>query len=62
MVEKVSATQKILNVWAIVLILWSVYRANFGTNLPMWLDEFIMKPLIFLGPIVLYVQRSGKQN
>ena len=45
MKENVSPLQKSLNVWAIILILWSIYRANFGTSLPTWLDEFLVKPL-----------------
>lgn len=56
MKEKVSATQKALNVWAIVLILWSIYRANFKTDFPIWFDEFIMKPLFFILPVYEYIR------
>lgn len=57
----VSPTQKILNVWAIVLILWSFYRVTFKSNLPIWFDEFFAKPLIFLFPVFLFVTKSEKK-
>lgn len=57
MKEKVSPTQKALNVWAIVLILWSIYRANFRTDFPIWFDEFIMKPLFFVLPVYAYIRK-----
>lgn len=50
-----------LNVWAIILIIWSFYRATFGTTLPMWIDEFIAKPLVFLLPLYWYSTRLKKK-
>jgi len=55
MKQEVSPVQKVLNTWAVVLILWSAYRVYFGTGLPIWFDEFIAKPLIFLVPVYLYI-------
>ena len=57
----VSPTQRILNVWAIILILWSFYRATFRLDLPIWFDEFISKPLVFLFPIYLFITKSEKK-
>lgn len=54
--------EKVLNVWAIVLILWSVYRVTFKTDLPLWFDELIAKPLIFLLPINFFIKRAEKKN
>jgi membrane protease YdiL (CAAX protease family) len=51
----ISPTQRMLNTWAIVLIAWALYRSHFGTSLPIWLDEFIIKPVMFLLPIHYYV-------
>jgi membrane protease YdiL (CAAX protease family) len=51
-----------LNVWAIILILWSFYRAYFRTDLPIWFDELIAKPLIFLLPIYYYIKKIEKQS
>lgn len=58
--SEISSTQRLLNVWAIILIIWSFYRATFGTTLPIWIDEFIAKPLVFLFPIYWYSTRSKK--
>ncbi len=60
MKEKSSAVQKALNLWAIVLIVWSIYRANF--HLPEWFDEFIAKPLVFILPVYYYVRSIDKKN
>jgi len=60
--SEVGPTQKILNVWAIILILWSFYRITFRSDLPIWFDEFISKPLVFLFPIFLYITKSEKKS
>lgn len=62
MTKKVSPLQKALNVWAIVIIIWSIYRAYFKTDLPLWFDEFIAKPLVFILPIFYYITRFEKNN
>ncbi len=56
----VSSTQKMLNIWAIVLIIWSFYRATFKSDLPIWFDEFISKPLVFLLPIYFFIAKTEK--
>ncbi len=58
--KSVSQIQKMLNAWAIVLIIWSVYRAYFKTDLPIWFDEFIAKPIVFLLPVFYYIQKYEK--
>lgn len=58
--KAVSTTQKILNVWAIILILWSFYRAAF-TNAA-WFDEFVAKPVIFILPIYFYIKKREKAD
>ena len=57
-----SPTQKTLNVWAIVLMLWSFYRVTFKTGLPIWFDEFVAKPLVFLFPIYWFIIKSEKKQ
>ncbi len=47
--KNVSTLQRVLNVWAIVLIIWSVYRTKL--LLPEWFDELIAKPLVFILPV-----------
>lgn len=51
-----------LNAWAIILILWSVYRVVFKTDLPLWFDEFVAKPFLFLIPIYAYLARYENGN
>ncbi|MCX7881130.1 MAG: CPBP family intramembrane metalloprotease [Patescibacteria group bacterium] len=60
MKEKISPLQKALNLWATILIIWSIYRANF--KMPEWFDEFIVKPLIFVLPVFYYVKNIEKQE
>src|SRR5690554_1183994 len=60
MKKQVSPTQKMLNTWAIIVIIWSFYRSYFKTDLPIWFDEFIAKPAIFLLPIYYFVTKVEK--
>ena len=62
MKEKVSPTQKVLNLWAVVLILWSIYRATFKTDLPVWFDEFILKPFVFIFPVYWFIKNVEKKH
>lgn len=60
--KEVTPTQKALNLWAIVVIVWSIYRAKFQTLLPLWFDELFMKPLVFIAPIAYYIIISEGKN
>jgi len=60
MKKPVSKTQKALNLWAIILIIWSIYRANF--HMPDWFDEIIAKPLIFVLPVYYYITKIDKEK
>lgn len=62
MKEKTSPTQRALNLWAVVLIIWSVYRATFKTDLPVWFDEFIAKPVIFILPVLWFIRKAEKKS
>ncbi|MFH1827242.1 MAG: CPBP family intramembrane glutamic endopeptidase [bacterium] len=55
-----SHVEKSLNVWAIILIVWSLYRAYIGTSLPVWFDEFIAKPIVFIIPIYFFIKKVEK--
>lgn len=55
--EEVTPTQRMLNTWAIVLIIWAFYRHHFKESLPIWIDEFIAKPTIFLIPLYYYITK-----
>lgn len=47
-------------VWFIVFIVWAFYRAYF--RLPEWIDEFLVKPLIFLSPVyyIVFIKEKKK--
>lgn len=57
-----TLTQKVLNVWGIILIVWSVYRAYFKTDLPIWFDEAIAKPIVFILPVYFFITRIEKKQ
>ena len=54
-----TPTQKALNLWAIVLIVWSVYRSFL--KMPEWFDELVAKPLVFVLPVLYYIVRVDKK-
>lgn len=58
--SQTSSTQKMLNIWAIILIAWSFYRATFKLDLPLWFDEFIAKPFVFLIPLFWFITKTEK--
>lgn len=60
--SKVSPTQQILNVWAVIIFIWAIYRHVFGTDLPVWADEFVIKPLIFLTPLYMYISIRERKH
>jgi len=60
MKKKISSTQKALNLWAIILIIWSIYRANL--KMPDWFDEFFAKPAIFILPVYFYIKNIEKKD
>lgn len=52
--------KRVLAIYAIVLFAWGVYRFFYQLSEP--LDEFITKPLIFLGPVFWYLSKYEKSN
>ncbi|MBI5123211.1 CPBP family intramembrane metalloprotease [Candidatus Roizmanbacteria bacterium] len=58
--KKVTPTQRALNLWAVILILWSIYRTYL--KLPEWFDEFIAKPLVFVLPVFIYIKWVEKKG
>lgn len=60
--KEIPQLQRSLNVWAIILIIWSVYRAYFRTDLPIWVDEFIAKPIVFILPVYYYITKIEKKK
>ena len=58
--KEVTPTQKALNLWAIILIIWSFYRSYLV--MPVWFDEFIAKPLVFVLPVIYFLRKSDKKD
>ena len=58
--KKVTPTQRALNLWAVIIIVWSVYRTYL--HLPEWFDEFIAKPLVFVLPVFAYIKWVEKKD
>jgi len=51
----------VFNLWAVILLIWALYRGYFKTTLPEFVDELIFKPFIFLGPVIWYVKKIEKR-
>jgi len=60
MKSKVTPTQKALNLWAVILIVWAVYRSYL--KMPVWFDEFIAKPIVFVVPVFYYIKKIDKKK
>jgi membrane protease YdiL (CAAX protease family) len=60
MKKHITSSQKALNLWAIILIVWSVYRAKF--RMPEYIDEFIAKPLVFVLPVYYYIRKIERKE
>lgn len=58
----ISPLQKSLNLWAVILLVWGAYRYFFKAELPIWFDEFIAKPIVFIGPIYYYITQVEKRK
>lgn len=63
MAKKTSQPPKqrwnVYQVWGLILLLWGLYR--YYVHLPEWADEFILKPVIFVVPVVWFVLRYERR-
>lgn len=55
-----STLEPFYRIWGWVLLFWALYR--YYLHLPEWVDEFIAKPLIFVAPVVWYVQKIERRK
>lgn len=51
--------ERVFTIWGLILIVWAVYR-YYEMN-PEWVDELILKPLVFLLPVVAYVLKKERR-
>lgn len=52
--------ERTYTIWGLVLIAWALYRVY--VHQPEWVDELVIKPLIFLGPTLYYVLTREKRS
>lgn len=50
--------RKVLRTWFLIFIVWSLYRAFFF--FPEWVDELLLKPIVFLGPVFYHLKKEKK--
>lgn len=48
--------------WGLVLAVWAVYRATIGVDAPIYFDELIFKPLLFIGPVLFYIHHFERRD
>jgi len=60
MKKNIPHSQKVLNLWGIILIIWAFYRFKF--KMPEWFDELIAKPIIFVFPIYYFISKIEKKD
>lgn len=58
--QAISASERTYQVWGWVALAWALYRYFF--RFPEWVDEFLVKPAVFIAPIVWYVTSIEKRN
>lgn len=58
----ISKTQKAFNVWGIIVIIWAFYRSSYGANSPLAFDEFVIKPILFVAPVLYFVFKHEHKN
>ena len=51
-----GSLEPIYQTWAWVLLMWSLYR--YFLHLPEWFDEFVAKPIVFIGPVLWYLKNK----
>lgn len=56
----VSSIEPIYQLWGWILLAWSLYR--YFLKLPEWIDEFVAKPLVFVAPVLWFVQKVEKRS
>lgn len=50
----------VYRLWAWILLFWSLYR--YFVHLPEWADEFVIKPLVFVAPVLWYVIKKERRS
>ena len=57
---KTKSLEPVYQLWGWILLIWSLYRYFF--KLPETVDEFVVKPLVFVLPVLWYVLKKEKRD
>lgn len=58
--KQTNEIPKIYMLWGVILIVWALYRGFM--QLPEWVDELIVKPLVFVVPVLIFVRFYEKRE
>jgi len=56
----VNKSKSIYLIWFGIFLVWIFYRVTF--KFPEWVDELIVKPLVFVGPVIWFVKTREKRG
>lgn len=57
---QILSLEPVYQLWGWILLVWSLYRYFF--RFPEWTDELVLKPLIFVGPVLWYLYKKEKRK
>jgi len=60
MKNQVPFSQKVLNLWGVILIIWAFYRLKL--KMPEWFDELIAKPVVFVLPVYYFITKIEEKD
>ncbi len=55
-----QSLEPVYQLWGWILLAWALYR--YFLRLPEWVDELIVKPLVFVVPVLWYVRKKEKKR
>lgn len=55
-IQRVDTVESTYRVWGWIVLFWAFYRYFF--QLPEWVDEFVIKPLVFVVPVWVFVAKK----
>ena len=55
-----TSSEWIFQFWAWQLLVWTLYRYFF--HMPEWVDEYVIKPFVFVLPVLFFVIRKEKNS
>lgn len=56
----IGSLEPVYRIWGWILLFWSLYR--YFLHFPEWVDEFVFKPVVFVGPVLWYVFYKEKRK